>query len=255
MKKLIAALVALATVAAFADYTPVLKESTATGVVLPSAEVNGDITLANDETLDNAVDGVIRATFNDDGTTLGTVKLTSENVYTNVADNDVIEIVAQAANDSNEVIDYATIQYKLLDVTTNTEDGAIVLQVQVGGTETTIATVDASGVTLPTGKNLIVGANTLTTSDLLDATKLSGNIPVARIATALTTPGAIGGTTPAAGAFTTITGSGALTLTGAATNVLTAAAAGAAPTNSLSGSLAITINGTSYWIGLYPVND
>lgn len=36
----------------------------------------------------------------------------------------------------------------------------------------------------------------------------TGNIAVARIATALTTPGAIGGTTPAAGAFTTLTASG-----------------------------------------------
>jgi hypothetical protein len=42
----------------------------------------------------------------------------------------------------------------------------------------------------------------------------TGNIAVARIANALTTPGAIGGTTPAAISATTVTASGAVALTG-----------------------------------------
>lgn len=46
---------------------------------------------------------------------------------------------------------------------------------------------------------------------------LSGAATSAQIATALTTPGPIGGTTPAAGAFTTLNASGATTLQGSAT--------------------------------------
>lgn len=43
------------------------------------------------------------------------------------------------------------------------------------------------------------------------ASQLTGNIPVALIASALTAPGAIGGTTAAAGSFTTLSASGAIT--------------------------------------------
>jgi hypothetical protein len=52
---------------------------------------------------------------------------------------------------------------------------------------------------------------TITNKDIV-ATQLSGNIAVARIATALTTPGAIGGTTPSTGAFTTLSGTSSATL-------------------------------------------
>jgi hypothetical protein len=53
----------------------------------------------------------------------------------------------------------------------------------------------------------------LATNDAANIT--TGNIAVARIATALATPGAIGGTTPAAISATTVTASGAVALTGA----------------------------------------
>ena len=77
------------------------------------------------------------------------------------------------------------------------------------GTATTnryIDLPDASGAVL-------LDSNTATiTNKSITATQLSGNIAVARIATALTTPGAIGGTTPSTGAFTTISGTSTLTL-------------------------------------------
>ena len=45
---------------------------TASGsVTLTAQEINGDLTLANDETIDNADDGKLRVTFDDDDPVLG----------------------------------------------------------------------------------------------------------------------------------------------------------------------------------------
>ena len=65
---------------------------------------------------------------------------------------------------------------------------------------------DASG-------TLLLDTNTATiTNKSIVATQLTGNVAIARIATALTTPGAIGGTTASTGAFTTISGTSSATL-------------------------------------------
>ena len=90
------------------------------------------------------------------------------------------------------------------------------IELGVTGTRTTFtgnATSDIS-IALPNaGGTLVLNDNTATiTNKDIVATQLSGNIAVARIATALTTPGAIGGTTPSTGAFTTISGTSTLTL-------------------------------------------
>ena len=62
--------------------------------------------------------------------------------------------------------------------------------------------------------------NILASNGALGAAFLAGNIAVARIATALTTPGAIGGSTPSTGAFTTLNSTGTVTI-GTATIVPT----------------------------------
>jgi len=78
-----------------------------------------------------------------------------------------------------------------------------------GGVATTARFInlpDASG-------TILLEDNTATlTNKSIAATQLTGNVAVARIATALTTPGAIGGTTASTGAFTTLTGTSTLTL-------------------------------------------
>jgi hypothetical protein len=38
-------------------------------------------------------------------------------------------------------------------------------------------------------------------------------------------------------------------------SVIFADAATAAPTNDLSAGVSVTVNGTNYWLGLYPAND
>jgi len=86
----------------------------------------------------------------------------------------------------------------------------------VTGTRTTLtgsATTDRA-IALPNADGTLVlndNTATITNKDIV-ATQLSGNVAVARIATALTTPGAIGGTTASTGAFTTLSGTSTLTL-------------------------------------------
>jgi hypothetical protein len=82
------------------------------------------------------------------------------------------------------------------------------------GSNKSIALPNADG-------TLVLNDNTatLTNKDIV-ATQLSGNIAVARIATALTTPGAIGGTTASTGAFTTLTSSNTTDSTTTATGAV-----------------------------------
>ena len=88
---------------------------------------------------------------------------------------------------------------------TTVGDAATVL----AGVGTAITAINAANVSAATSISAINGA---AITNLNGANIASGDIAVARIATALTTPGAIGGTTPAAGAFTTLESSGAYTL-------------------------------------------
>jgi len=87
--------------------------------------------------------------------------------------------------------------------------GSLGSRTSFGGGATTDRNInfpDASGTIL-----LDTNTATITNKDIV-ATQLSGNVAVARIATALTTPGPIGGTTASTGAFTTLSGTSTLTL-------------------------------------------
>ena len=117
-------------------------------------------------------------------------------------------------------------------------------------------TLSASSNTVLSGSVTVIGAGVTSRWDnaagLIDSTKLAGNVAVARIATALTTPGASGGTTPAAGAFTGVTvgkasvASGVITMTGttSGTATLTVADDGSAITANKPVSAAL--NGTGF---------
>ena len=82
----------------------------------------------------------------------------------------------------------------------------------IGGLGTGVGTALSAATNGTGGFTTIDGTATLTNKSI-DAGQLTGNIAVARIATALTTPGAIGATTPSTGAFTTLTASGASSFT------------------------------------------
>jgi hypothetical protein len=81
----------------------------------------------------------------------------------------------------------------------------------LAGTETiTNKTLTSPTLTTPALGTPASGALTNCTS--IPSAQLTGDVAVARIATALTTPGAIGGTTPSTGAFTTISATGVTTI-------------------------------------------
>jgi len=100
--------------------------------------------LENGEIVDNGTDADITITFDDDATTLGQVIIGSSINATNLADNDVIEIIGRADDSASNDTDYATIQLKATDVTSATEDGQILLQGQTAGSEATFLTIGSS---------------------------------------------------------------------------------------------------------------
>ena len=129
-----------------ADYTPMSEEDTTASLVRGSIEVNGDITLANDETIDNATDSQVQVTFDDDAVVLGTIKAESENAAANVADGDEIRYDTAAQNDATQEVTYARIIVDLDDVSDTTEDSSYEIWVYKAGTLTQTLTVDATGI-------------------------------------------------------------------------------------------------------------
>jgi hypothetical protein len=119
--------------------------------------------------------------------------------------------------------------------------GSLGSRTSFGGGATTDRNInfpDASG-------TILLDTNTATlTNKSIVATQLSGNVAVARIATALTTPGAIGGTTASTGAFTTSS------LKGATSGVVTLAAPAIATTATVTiapaASVTMTLPSTSF---------
>lgn len=133
---IMSAIVAIGAVAAqAADYTPL-------------SAGQQSITFKNSDKFDNSAAGEFDMSFPIVSTTLGILELVNTSSYTNRADADKFIVRFKAENDSDETITYAQMDFKASDITTNTEDGAIVLNVQVNGTATDIATVNATGLTV-----------------------------------------------------------------------------------------------------------
>lgn len=122
---------------------------------------------------------------------------------------------------------------------------------------TLIGSADVTDVTIVVENGtVVIDDGTLTASDDLVSTD---DITVGDDLT-VTDDAAVGGDLAVTGAATV---GGTLTVTGAvvaastvtmASPVFTAEAV-AAPTNSASAGFAVTVNGTNYWMALYPVND
>lgn len=145
-KILIATICVIGAFAVAADYTPVSEEDTAASITRASATINGDLTLANDETIDNATDGSVRVTYNDDAVILGTEIQESDNAAANVAAGDEFRKDITAYNSATQKTDYARIVVDLDDVTDTTEDAAYEIWVMKAGTLTKIADIDAVGI-------------------------------------------------------------------------------------------------------------
>ena len=131
-----------------AQYTPMSEEDTSASITRGSAEINGDITLANDETIDNATDAQVRVTYDDDAVVLGTEVQESDNAAASIAAGDEFRKDYKAYNDATQKVSYARIVVDLTDETDTTEDGTYEIWVEAAGTLTKIASVDASGITI-----------------------------------------------------------------------------------------------------------
>jgi hypothetical protein len=81
------------------------------------------------------------------------------------ADNDFLgKIVFRGKNDASEDVEYAQIISQLIDASDGTEDGKLYLQTKVNGSDTNVAVIDSSGLTVTgnttlNGKFLIDGSN------------------------------------------------------------------------------------------------
>lgn len=114
----------------------------------------GDLTLANAETIDNATDGELRLTYDDDAATLGELILESDNGQANMADGDSFILRAKANDSGGTKTTYALIDLEASDVTDASEDGVIRLQLQDGGSLITVAEFGPTGMDMENGERL-----------------------------------------------------------------------------------------------------
>ena len=150
--------------------------------------VQTKVLLENGEEIKNATDGDVVVEYDDDATTLAQFIIDSINNATNLADNDVIEIIARADDSASNDTDYVVLQAKITDVTSTTEDSQVLLKVMSAGSASTVMTVgsDASGVkaiTTGSGYNMTLTAGDLFVGD--DAT-VTGLLNIDDTALALT---------------------------------------------------------------------
>jgi hypothetical protein len=167
------------------DGTEVTASAAELNGVRTSQEVNGDITLANDETIDNATDAKVRVTFDDDAAVLGELILESDNAVANVADNDSVGIVFKAYDSATAKTEYASIDLEATDVTDGTEDGRVTINFLSGGAAKAVnigsSSAGAMALTLPAGmeanvdgKFAVVGGDATTGLMVLKGAVTSG---------------------------------------------------------------------------------
>ena len=78
----------------------------------------------------------------------GEIVLNNSKAYTLVNVGDTLGLAMRMKDSANTNRDYATIVFTVDDETSGTEDGSIDIVLEVAGTETTIASFDASGLTV-----------------------------------------------------------------------------------------------------------
>jgi len=107
-----------------------------------SITYDGDITLENGATIDEATADDVRVTFvNATNGTLGELILESDNPAVTMSDNDLITLKMKAYGENTGMgkQTYGEIQFKVIDVTSNTLDGAVLIRAIANGTTRTLA--------------------------------------------------------------------------------------------------------------------
>lgn len=141
-----------------------------------TAEINGNITLENDEIVANSTDGDLIFTFNEDDDSLGQLILRSSIAGTAVAPNDHIDITFEAKDGGSTNTEYAKIIMTVADTASASEDATIKFQTITNATSTLGMTITGSAVAVAgaltassitatsTGATIITGSVTATDS-------------------------------------------------------------------------------------------
>tara|TARA_R100001129_G_scaffold54789_1_gene37710 strand:- start:758 stop:2350 length:1593 start_codon:yes stop_codon:yes gene_type:complete len=99
------------------------------------------------------------------------------------ADNDFLgKIVFRGKNDASEDVEYAQIVSQLIDASDGSEDGKLYLQTKVNGSDTNVAVIDSSGLTL-TGNLVHSGDLTLDVTGTINLNADSGSVNLADAST------------------------------------------------------------------------
>ena len=168
MRKALIALLLVALVApAFAQYTPVKREDTQPTLTVTTMTV-GDV-VTDDITASGAdsasVDINIPASTN---AQQGTITVKSAATVANMDDGDYVEYnLMQAYDSATAACDYVYMRAVADDVTTDTQDGALEVYVEVNSTATKMLDVDASGLTVGGGVVATSVAGAAATTEVL----------------------------------------------------------------------------------------
>lgn len=119
----------------------------ATAFSTTTMDAAGDITLENDEYIDNSTDGDVFFVYNDDDDSLGQFILQSSIDTPNVADNDHVDLVFQANDDSSGMTTYASIIVTATDVSDESEDSKVEIKTFSAGSVVTPFTITSNKVT------------------------------------------------------------------------------------------------------------
>lgn len=118
-------------------------------------EVNDDITLENDEVLSNSTDGDFSITFNEDDDSLGSFIIKSLATLSpanadsgHVDDNDHMEIIFQAPDDSATITDWVKLIATVTDVSDESEDSKIEIKTFAAGSQVTPLTLTGANATI-----------------------------------------------------------------------------------------------------------
>ena len=119
---------------------------------ITSADIGGDITLENDEIIDNGTDAIVNVFYNDSAAALSEFNLSSSLDTPNVVDNMYQLLNFEFNDDSSGLTDFGQFKVTATDVTDESEDSQFELKLQLAGTQTTALT--ATGALLTTGGSL-----------------------------------------------------------------------------------------------------
>jgi hypothetical protein len=129
--------------------------------------------------------GITKASL---GPTVGTITYSSSRSYTNVTDNDVWYFQGQEENDSNETYTVWRWHYVLADVSSNSEDTVVRLDIPIAGTQTNVLQLDATeleviGIALKAGTVYVTDLNASDDISVGDDLTVTGAVTVTETST------------------------------------------------------------------------